>query len=58
MSEYDAETYENFAGHVRRQVQSLRVIIDSLQVNMLTFIYILQECSWFYVFSRLLHNYN
>ncbi|KAL4221611.1 von Willebrand factor A domain-containing protein 8 [Mactra antiquata] len=33
MSEYDAETYESFSGHVRRQVQSLRVILDSLQAK-------------------------
>ena len=33
MSEYDAETYESFSGHVRRQVQAMRVIIDSLQVQ-------------------------
>ena len=33
MSEYDAETYESFSGHVRRQVQAMRVIIDSLQVH-------------------------
>lgn len=33
MSEYDAEVYEGFSGHVRRQVQSLRVIIDSLQAK-------------------------
>ena len=33
MSEYDAENYENFSNSVRRQVQSLRVILDSLQVG-------------------------
>lgn len=33
MSEYDAEAYESFSGSVRRQVQSLRVILDSLQVS-------------------------
>lgn len=33
MSEYDAGTYESFSGSVRRQVQSLRVILDSLQVS-------------------------
>lgn len=33
MSEYDATTYERFSGAVRRQVQSLRIILDSLQVN-------------------------
>ena len=32
MSEYDAENYESFSNSVRRQVQSLRVILDSLQV--------------------------
>ncbi len=33
MSEYDATTYERFSGAVRRQVQSLRIILDSLQVK-------------------------
>ncbi|WAR13710.1 VWA8-like protein [Mya arenaria] len=33
MSEYDAETYETFSKHVRRQVQALRVVIDSLQAK-------------------------
>lgn len=33
MSEYDAELYEQFLGHVRGQVQSLRVILDSLQAK-------------------------
>ena len=33
MSEYDAETYDRFSNSVRRQVQSLRVILDSLQVK-------------------------
>ncbi|XP_069495477.1 von Willebrand factor A domain-containing protein 8 [Ambystoma mexicanum] len=33
MSEYDAATYERFSGAVRRQVQSLRVILDSLQAK-------------------------
>lgn len=33
MSEYDATTYDRFSGAVRRQVQSLRIILDSLQVN-------------------------
>ncbi|XP_075447188.1 von Willebrand factor A domain-containing protein 8 isoform X2 [Ascaphus truei] len=33
MSEYDATTYERFSGAVRRQVQSLRVILDSLQAK-------------------------
>ncbi|NXS98788.1 VWA8 protein, partial [Jacana jacana] len=31
MSEYDASTYERFSGAVRRQVQSLRIILDNLQ---------------------------
>eukprot|EP00079_Xenopus_tropicalis_P021730 XP_012813198.1 PREDICTED: von Willebrand factor A domain-containing protein 8 [Xenopus tropicalis] len=33
MSDYDASTYERFSGAVRRQVQSLRVILDSLQAK-------------------------
>lgn len=33
MSEYDAETYERFSNAVRRQVQSLRIILDSLQAK-------------------------
>ncbi|XP_063282038.1 von Willebrand factor A domain-containing protein 8 [Pelobates fuscus] len=33
MSEYDAATYERFSNSVRRQVQSLRVILDSLQAK-------------------------
>uniref|UniRef100_A0A8C7I9U4 von Willebrand factor A domain-containing protein 8 n=1 Tax=Oncorhynchus kisutch TaxID=8019 RepID=A0A8C7I9U4_ONCKI len=33
MSEYDASTYERFSGNVRRQVQSLRIILDSLQAK-------------------------
>ena len=33
MSEYDAEMYEAFSLRVRRQVQSLRVILDSLQAK-------------------------
>ncbi|XP_060089562.1 von Willebrand factor A domain-containing protein 8 [Heteronotia binoei] len=33
MSEYDAATYERFSGAVRRQVQLLRVILDSLQAK-------------------------
>uniref|UniRef100_A0A3Q2E0A9 von Willebrand factor A domain-containing protein 8 n=1 Tax=Cyprinodon variegatus TaxID=28743 RepID=A0A3Q2E0A9_CYPVA len=33
MSEYDASTYERFSNAVRRQVQSLRIILDSLQVS-------------------------
>ncbi|CAK6967706.1 von Willebrand factor A domain-containing protein 8 [Scomber scombrus] len=33
MSEYDATTYERFSNAVRRQVQSLRIILDSLQAK-------------------------
>ncbi|XP_075055872.1 von Willebrand factor A domain-containing protein 8 isoform X1 [Mixophyes fleayi] len=33
MSDYDATTYERFSGAVRRHVQSLRVILDSLQAK-------------------------
>ncbi|KAM8976160.1 von Willebrand factor A domain-containing protein 8 [Pelodytes ibericus] len=33
MSEYDANTYERFSSSVRRQVQSLLVILDSLQAK-------------------------
>ena len=33
MSEYDGEMYEGFSTSVRRQVHSLRVILDSLQVS-------------------------
>ncbi|XP_078415732.1 von Willebrand factor A domain-containing protein 8 isoform X1 [Cetorhinus maximus] len=33
MSEYDAATYERFSGAIRRQVQSIRVILDSLQAK-------------------------
>ncbi|XP_036788326.2 von Willebrand factor A domain-containing protein 8 isoform X2 [Manis pentadactyla] len=33
MSEYDATTYERFSGAVRRQVRSLRVILDNLQAK-------------------------
>ncbi|XP_070694357.1 von Willebrand factor A domain-containing protein 8 [Pempheris klunzingeri] len=33
MSEYDAATYERFSTAVRRQVQSLRIILDSLQAK-------------------------
>ncbi|GAB1605806.1 von Willebrand factor A domain-containing protein 8-like [Argonauta hians] len=33
MSEYDAETYDSFARTVKRQVQSLRVILDNLQAK-------------------------
>ena len=32
MSEFDAEMYERFSSGVRRQVTSLRVVLDSLQV--------------------------
>lgn len=44
MSEYDAATYERFSNAVQRQVQSLRVILESLQVNTL--------CQSFIVFSN------
>ncbi|KAG8000987.1 von Willebrand factor A domain-containing protein 8 [Nibea albiflora] len=33
MSEYDAATYERFSNAVRRQVQSLRIILDNLQAK-------------------------
>ncbi|XP_072473221.1 von Willebrand factor A domain-containing protein 8 isoform X2 [Notamacropus eugenii] len=33
MSEYDAETYERFSSAVRRQVHSLRIILDNLQAK-------------------------
>lgn len=33
MSEYDAATYERFSSAVRRQVQSLRIVLDSLQAK-------------------------
>ncbi|XP_033842695.1 von Willebrand factor A domain-containing protein 8 [Periophthalmus magnuspinnatus] len=33
MSEYDGQTYERFSSAVRRQVQSLRIILDSLQAK-------------------------
>ncbi|XP_077946619.1 von Willebrand factor A domain-containing protein 8 isoform X1 [Gasterosteus aculeatus] len=33
MSEYDASTYERFSNAVRRQVQSLRIVLDSLQAK-------------------------
>uniref|UniRef100_A0A3Q3VYX4 von Willebrand factor A domain-containing protein 8 n=1 Tax=Mola mola TaxID=94237 RepID=A0A3Q3VYX4_MOLML len=33
MSEYDAAMYERFSNAVRRQVQSLRIILDSLQAK-------------------------
>lgn len=35
MSEYDASTYERFSGAVRCQVQSLRIILDNLQVMLM-----------------------
>lgn len=40
MSEYDATTYERFSSAVRRQVQSMRIILDTLQVcwSCLTFL--------------------
>ncbi|TRY92386.1 hypothetical protein DNTS_024700 [Danionella cerebrum] len=33
MSEYDASTYDRFSAAVRRQVQSLRIILESLQAK-------------------------
>lgn len=33
MSEYDAATYERFSTAVQRQVQSLRIILENLQVT-------------------------
>ena len=33
MSEYDAEVYDSFYSGVRRHVQSLRVVLDSLQAK-------------------------
>ncbi|TNN79078.1 von Willebrand factor A domain-containing protein 8 [Liparis tanakae] len=33
MSEYDAAMYERFSSAVRRQVQSLRIVLDSLQAK-------------------------
>ncbi|XP_061647340.1 von Willebrand factor A domain-containing protein 8 isoform X2 [Phyllopteryx taeniolatus] len=33
MSEYDATTYERFSSAVRKQVQSLRIILDALQAK-------------------------
>nr|XP_039272426.1 von Willebrand factor A domain-containing protein 8-like isoform X1 [Styela clava] len=33
MSEYDAHMYESFSSSVRRQVKSLRIILDSLQAK-------------------------
>ena len=34
MSEYDAELYERYSKDVARQVQSLRTILDNLQVSL------------------------
>lgn len=33
MSEYEAEVYEKFYSRIHRQVQSLRVLLDSLQAK-------------------------
>ncbi len=33
MSEYDGELYEKYSENVRPQVKSLRVILETLQVN-------------------------
>ncbi|XP_016086400.1 von Willebrand factor A domain-containing protein 8-like [Sinocyclocheilus grahami] len=33
MNEYDATTYKRYSGAVRRQVQSLRIILESLQAK-------------------------
>ena len=33
MSEYEAEIYEKFSSRVQRQVQSLRVLLESLQAK-------------------------
>lgn len=33
MSDYDAASYERFSGAVRRQVRSLRIVLDNLQVT-------------------------
>jgi hypothetical protein len=33
MSQYDADIYEKFASQVRKQVQSLRLIINGLQAK-------------------------
>ena len=32
MSEYDADLYDSYSKGVKRQISSLRVILDSLQV--------------------------
>ena len=36
MSEYDAHQYEEFSKEVRKQVNSLRIVLDSLQVPILS----------------------
>ena len=33
MSEYEAEVYEKFSSRVQRQIQSLRVLLESLQAK-------------------------
>lgn len=33
MSEYDAEVYDSFYSNVKRHVQSIRVVLDSLQAK-------------------------
>lgn len=45
MSEYDAEMYESFSSRVRRQVQSLRVILDSLQAKNLERVWLRHQTS-------------
>ena len=35
MSEYDASMYDNISGGVKKQVKALRIILDSLQVDIL-----------------------
>lgn len=45
MSEYDAEMYESFFSRVRRQVQSLRVILESLQAKSLERIWLRNQTS-------------
>ena len=45
MSEYDAEMYESFSSRVRRQVQSLRVILESLQAKSLERIWLRHQTS-------------
>ena len=44
MSEYDASTYERFSSAVRRQVQSLRIILDSLQVSVTALVITFRAC--------------